>query len=195
MYYDLPKSVEIDGKDFAIRYDFRVILDIIEALNDPELSDAEKAFVAVQIFYPDWDQIKDYPAAIKECYKFINGGEEEPTQTKKNPRLVNWKMDAPRIIPAVNRVLGVETRGVEYDREKNTGGVHWFTFLGGYMEIGDCLFAQIVRIRDKLNKGKKLDKQEREWLKNNRHLVVQKQEFTQAEKELMEMFKAPSRNP
>lgn len=194
MYYDLPKSVEIDGTDFAIRYDFRVILDIIEALNDPELSDQEKAYVAIRYFYPDWENIRDYHTAVKECYRFINGGEDEPPHAKKNPRLVNWKMDAPRIIPAVNRVLGFETRGTEYDREKNEGGVHWYTFLGGYMEIGDCLFAQIVRIRDKLNKGKKLDKQEREWLKNNRHLVVQKQEYTEAEKQLMEMF-SPKNNP
>ena len=35
MRYGLPKSVEICGSEFEIRYDFRVILDIFEALNDP----------------------------------------------------------------------------------------------------------------------------------------------------------------
>lgn len=34
MSYGLPKSVEINGKEFAIRYDYRVILDIFEAMND-----------------------------------------------------------------------------------------------------------------------------------------------------------------
>ena len=32
MSYGLPKSVEIDGQEFAIRYDYRVILDLL-ALN------------------------------------------------------------------------------------------------------------------------------------------------------------------
>ena len=32
MDYGLPKSVEIDGEEFAIRYDYRVILDIFEAM-------------------------------------------------------------------------------------------------------------------------------------------------------------------
>lgn len=30
MSYGLPKTVEIDGEEFAIRYDFRVILDILK---------------------------------------------------------------------------------------------------------------------------------------------------------------------
>mgnify|MGYP000333846925 CR=1 FL=1 len=39
MSYGLPKSVEINGKEFAIRYDYRVILDIFEAMNDPDSSE------------------------------------------------------------------------------------------------------------------------------------------------------------
>lgn len=181
MYYDLPKTASIAGQEFSIRYDFRAILDIISALNDPELDDREKALVAIQIFYLDWEQLPDFETAIKECFKFINGGEEEIQSTAKSPKLVDWDMDAPRIIPAVNRVLGYEVRGVEYDRENNAGGVHWFTFLSAYMEIGDCLFAQVVRIRDKLKRGKPLDKQEKEWYRQNRHLVDFKQHYTEQE--------------
>ena len=33
-------------------------------------------------------------------------------------------MDFPRIIAPVNRVLGYETRAVDYDIETNTGGIH-----------------------------------------------------------------------
>ena len=42
MSYGLPKSVEINGKEFAIRYDYRVILDIFEAMNDPDSSEEDK---------------------------------------------------------------------------------------------------------------------------------------------------------
>ena len=44
MGYGLPTSVEINGMEFPIRYDFRVILDIFEALNDPELDDQERSY-------------------------------------------------------------------------------------------------------------------------------------------------------
>ena len=57
MEYGLPKSVEIDGEQFAIRYDFRVILDIFEAINDPELTGQERALAMLQIFYVDFDRL------------------------------------------------------------------------------------------------------------------------------------------
>ena len=178
--FDLPKSVEICGEQTPIRYDFRSVLDILCAVNDPELSEEEKTWVALSIFYPNIEEIGDFEEAVKQLLLFINGGEEDVSQSK-DPQLVDWEKDAPRIIPAVNKVLGYETRAVEYDRENNTGGVHWYTFLGAYMEIGDCLFAQVVRIRDKLRRHKNLEKEEREWYRKNRNLVDVKKKLTDEE--------------
>ena len=182
--FDLPKTVEIRGKEHPIRYDFRSILDILCAVNDPELTEEDKAVVALSIFYPDIDRIEDLEEAVKHLLLFINGGEEDVSRSK-DPQLVDWEKDAPRIIPAVNKVLGYETRAVEYDRENNTGGVHWYTFLGAYMEVGDCLFAQVVRIRDKLRRHKALEKEEREWYRKNRHLVDIKTKLTESEDEFL----------
>ena len=161
MSYGLPKSVEIDGQEFSIRYDYRVILDIFEAMNDPDSSEEDRALDVLQIFYVDFDELTDYDTAMKEVFRFINGGEEPREQ--KGPHLVDWPMDFPRIIAPVNRVLGYEARAVDYDIETNTGGVHWWTILSAYAEIGVCLFVQIVRIRDKKAKGKPLDKSDREF--------------------------------
>ena len=170
MGYGLPKSVEIDGQEFAVRYDFRVILDIFEAINDPELSDEDRALAVLHMFYVDFEALTDYDVALKECFKFINGGQEQEWQ-KKQPQLVAWEQDFQYIVAPVNRVLGYETRALEYDQEGNTGGVHWWTFLSAYMEIGDCLFAQIVGIRSKKAKGKKLDKTEQEFYRKNKETI------------------------
>ena len=132
MSYGLPKSVDIDGQEFAIRYDYRVILDIFEAMNDPDSSEEDRALDVLQIFYVDFDELTDYDAAIKEVFRFINGGEEPRKQ--KGPHLVDWPMDFPRIIGPINRVLGYEARAVDYDIETNTGGIHWWTILAAYAE-------------------------------------------------------------
>lgn len=187
MRYGLPKSVEIGGEEFAIRYDFRVILDIFEAMNDPELNDQERALAVLQMFYVDWEQLTDYDAAIKECIRFINGGQEEPSG-KKAPNLVSWEQDFPYIVAPINRVIGQEIRSVEYDLKTNTGGLHWWTFLSAYYEIGDCLFAQIVRIREKKAKGKALDKSDREFYRKNRALIDIKTYYTEAEDDLVKMW-------
>jgi hypothetical protein len=64
--------------------------------------------------------------------------------------------------------------------------MHWWTFLSYFFEIGDCLFAQVVRIRDKLARNKKLEKAERDWLKHNRHLVDIQPRYTKQDEQLLE---------
>ena len=96
MGYGLPTSVEINGMEFPIRYDFRVILDIFEALNDPELDDQERSFVVLHMFYPDFERLTDYNTAIHEMFRFINMDQKE--EQKKQPKLVDWEQDFPYII-------------------------------------------------------------------------------------------------
>ena len=99
-----------------------------------------------------------------------------------------WEQDFQYIVAPVNRVLGYETRALEYDQEGNTGGVHWWTFLSAYMEIGDCLFAQIVGIRSKKAKGKKLDKTEQEFYRKNKEIVDIKVCYTESEEALIKAW-------
>lgn len=187
MEYGLPKTVEIDGNTFAIRYDFRTVLDIFEVLNDPELNDRERAYVVLHLFYIDAEAITDYETACRKCFWFINGGHEEP-EGKKPLKLVDWQQDFPYIIAPVNRIVGKEIRDIRYDPETNTGGVHWWTFLAAYQEVGDCLFAQIVRIRDKKAHGKPLDKTDREFYRKNRDMIDFKTHYTEAENEMLKAW-------
>ena len=68
--------------------------------------------------------------------------------------------------------------------------VHWnictgILFLSYYQEIGDCLFAHVVSIRDKKALGKPLDKQEREFYRRNREIIDLKTNYTDAEKNIL----------
>lgn len=175
--YRLKKHVYIGDKPYEIRCDFSVILEIIEALNDPDLDDRDKMYVCLDLFYPDFENIpqEHYEEAISECFKYINCGSDN--SQKKGPKLIDWEQDFPLIISPVNRVLGYEARGVPYDIETNTGGVPWETFIAAFNEIGDCLFAQVVGIRNKKAKGN-MDKQDREFYRKNRELVDIKQKYT-----------------
>lgn len=177
MTWGLPVSVEISGEEYSVRTDYRAILDICAAISDPELDNQERSIAALAIFYPDIDSMppEDYENALRECFRFINCNAEETAG--RAPRLVDWEQDYSLIIAPINRVLGCEARAVEY--------MHWWTFLAAYQEIGDCTFAQVVRIRDKLARGKSLDKQDREWYRRNRRLVDLKTSYTSAEQDLL----------
>lgn len=179
MTYTLPTTVEINGHEYAVRSDFRAILDILEAVNDVELDDQELAAVMLGVFYPDFENMptSDYEGAIAKCFWFISCGQLED-KSKKRPKLVDWQQDFPVIVAPVNRVMGKEVRLMDY--------LHWWTFIGAYQEIGgNCLFAQIVGIRQKLANGKALDKSEKEFYRSNRNLVDLKQQYTEWENDLI----------
>lgn len=172
----LPERVTVAGEEHAIRSDFRAMLDICTALSDPELSEQERGEVVLYIFYPELEKIPytAYNEAVEKCFWFLNGGTETGKQSP-GPRLVDWKKDFPYIVSPINRVLGTEIRA--------KGHLHWWTFLAAYYEIGDCLFAQIVRIRSLKAAGKLKDPQDIAWYRKNRELVDMETAYTEQEKD------------
>lgn len=54
MIGSLPKSLEVNGVEYAIRTDFRDILKILCAFSDPELENEEKIYVCLFILYEDF---------------------------------------------------------------------------------------------------------------------------------------------
>ena len=57
--WNLPTTVEVAGRAFAIRTDFRAVLDALAALADPELTRQEQYMACLQILYPRWQELPD----------------------------------------------------------------------------------------------------------------------------------------
>lgn len=171
--WELPTSIVVGGIKYDIRTDFRAILDILKTFNDPEFENDEKWIVALTILYIDFDEMppQDYEEAREKAIEFIDMGIKD--DGKKKPHVMDWEHDAQVIIPSVNRVLGKEIRAMQY--------LHWWTFLGTYMEIGESLFSQILNIRIKNAKGKKLDDWERDFYRENKNLIDLDVKYTEEE--------------
>lgn len=185
--WDLPTSLNVGGRNYKIRTDYRVILDILTAMNDPDIFEPEmteeekqieRALTMLQILYIDFDRMppSDWKEASEKACEFIDCGIRDDGTPK--PRLMDWEQDAPIIVPAVNKVCNFDVRSVKY--------MHWWTFFGYYMEIGECMLSTVVSIRDKKRRGKKLEKWEQEFYRNNKHIVdlrTKKAERSEEEKE------------
>ena len=191
MSWNLPISVEIDGTEYAIRNkcDYRVVLDVIEALNDEELEMQYRIHCALFIFYGN-DELntqekvlkafrnkENTQRAIDEMTKIISLGEEKEQDDK--PQIMDWEHDFSHIAPPINRVLGYSVR----DENNYT---HWYDFIGAYQEIGECSWANIVSVRSKRMKGKPLDKWEREFYNENRKLIDLPHKLTDEEQEWLD---------
>lgn len=179
MIGQLPTELIIDEKAYKIRTDYRIALTIFEAFEDIELNDREKANVMLNLLYEKIP--KNIEEALKQATWYLDGGQEYEDYNK-NKKVMDWKQDESIIFSAVNKVAGKELRAEEY--------VHWWTFLGYFSEIGESLFTTIVSIRQKKNKGKKLEKYEQEFYRNNKHLINLKQKYTSEEQEEIERLNA-----
>lgn len=188
--WELPTSLNIGGVEYPIRTDFRAILDILQCLSSPEYEDDEKQMIFFIILFPEFEAIPPelYEEAAEKASEFIDMGISD--RDKRKPTTMNWEKDAPIIIPAVNRVIGTDVRTIPYDAKKNTGGLHWWTFLGAYMEIGESLFSSVLNIRQKRAKGKKLEKYEQEFYRENKRLIDLESTKTQRSKEEQEALAA-----
>lgn len=172
--YTLPMSVCVSGTEYPIRTDFRAVLDVLCAMNDSELDGRAKSIVLIQIMFPDWKNIpvEHLEECCKQACEFIDCGQHD--DGKPHPKMIDWEQDADLIVPAINRVTGKEIRAIEY--------MHWWTFWGAYMEIGECLFSNVLNIRDKKARHKKLEKWEQEFYRENRELIDFKRKETAEEK-------------
>lgn len=186
----LPEYLTVGEDKYKIRSDYRNVLQVFEVFADPELEQGEKWIVAIYLLLEPFACADDVLEAVengfdadeaaKQIVWFISSGQE--TGDKKELPSYDWIQDEQMIFSAVNKVAGKETREMEY--------LHWWTFLGYFNEVGEGNLTFVVGIRNKLNKHKKLEKHEREFLNNNSKLVMLEKRKTKEELEQEAKYKA-----
>ena len=187
--WDNPTSVDIDGVVHPIRNkcDYRVVLDIIAVLNDNELEMEDRLFCSLFIFYGNDKNntiakvlysLKNAQKAAEEMMRIINLGEEQTEEKETKPPIMDWSHDFMQIAPPISRVLGYSVR----EENKYT---HYYDFVGAYMEIGECSFSTIINIRQKKQKGKKLENWEQEYYLANKKIIDLPRKLTAEEEEFL----------
>ena len=172
MIFDLPTALEVGGRTWDIATDFRDILRILTAFEDPDLTEEERATILLYNLYVDLEEMprECLQEAFDKAIEFIDAGHNDD---KDGPRTMDWEQDAPLIFPAVNRAAGFEVRSCAY--------LHWWTFVGLFMEIRDTTYATVLGLRQKKARGKKLEKHEQEFWRQNKRICVIRRRETEAE--------------
>lgn len=141
-----------------------MVLDCFAALNDFELDKEERIVSSLIIFYEAFNSIEDIAGCdcvetlAEEMMKFFSCGQDD-TSGKSNYRLIDWDKDSNLICSAINKVAGTEVRAEKY--------IHWWTFIGYYMAIGQSPLSTIVSIRSKIARQEKLEKYEKRFRYEN----------------------------
>ena len=168
--YDLPTSIITeDGDVYKIRNggDYRMVLDCLGVLEDEELKPLERIYAGLIIFYENFNDLQSIldlddevvSSLLEKMFDFFNLNEPQDDTEIEKPKLVDRQTDSTLIISAINNIAGKEIRAEKY--------LHWWTFIGYYMAIGECSLSTVIGIRDKMAKNKKLENYEKEFKANN----------------------------
>ena len=147
--------------------DFRMVIDCFNALDDEELTKEERVYSSLIIFLEDVNSLEDVlnlpniEETYKEMIRFFNCGEDKAPGLDSNYKVLDWEYDSNLICAAVNKVVGSEIRAMPY--------LHWWTFMGYYMEVGESSLSTVVRIRYKTVKNEKLEDYEKKFRNNHPH--------------------------
>ena len=163
----LPETVSIGGIEYELNTDYRDILEIMGYLNNPDTPEYLRWKIAVALFYEGDIPEAHLQEAMEYLAAFISCGEKDE---KPGPKLLDWEQDARAIIADVNKVAGREIRSLPY--------LHWWTFLSYFQAIGEGQLSTIVSIRDKLRRGKKLEKWEQDFYRENKSKVDFKKKYS-----------------
>lgn len=176
--WDLPTSAKIGGVSYQIHADFRDILDIFRYLNDPDSPEYLRWRIAVALFYDGDIPLEHLQEAMDYLANFISCGESDG---KPGPKLLDWDQDAQMIVADVNKVAATEIRALPF--------LHWWTFVAYFNAIGEGQLSTVVSIRDKLRRGKPLEKWETDYYRKNRDRVDMKQKYSAEERAEQERLK------
>lgn len=173
--WELPQAAEIGGLRYTLHTDYREILLILSYLNNPDMPDEDKIISALAVFYDEFDRMpeKDYQAAVDYLMLFINQGQMEEDSGRPPIKRIDWEQDAPIIVAEINKVAGYEIRDRKY--------LHWWTFLGYFSTIGEGTLSTIVGIREKRRTGRKMDKWEIDYYRENKRRIDFKERYTEEE--------------
>ncbi len=167
----LPKRVQIKGKDFDIvgGGDWRAVAEIVIALSSSDLEGSDLTVGWLTRFYPALETPEDF-VINQDCIEHLVQFMEafvcrfEPTKEAEGVPIMSWEKDITMIVDAVNKHRPEDIRGVGY--------MHWWTFLGYFHEIDpETSFGTVVSIRNKRKHGRKLEKHEAEYYRENRDRI------------------------
>ena len=143
MYNFLLDSLPEEYEGYLLRTDYRVGIQISQALEDEDFTPNERLAVAFSLLYGNG--IPPAEVAYRGLKWFMSGGnppneeeQENAEQEDQGIRSFYFDYDASRLYSGLRRIYGIAL-----DRTP----MHWFRFLALLGDLGECNFTQVIHYR------------------------------------------------
>ena len=175
----LPTKVEIDNVIYDVNYDYRSIIRILCAFENNDLTNGEKIYIMLEIFYKG-NIPPNVEKACELACKFIDLGEGKINKDNPQKRIYSFEKDGNYIFTGIN-----STHHIDLSVEEK---LHWWKFMALFMDMDtECFFSDLIYYRKRKAEGK-LTKDEKKRYKELKELIELDDEATIKKSELRKAF-------
>ena len=165
----LPETVEIEGTEYAIETNFRTFILFEMMMQDPELSDAEKARQGLELVYPEIPETLD--AAVDGLLWFYAGGKRWREKragavegAAEVQRIYSFEHDDDYIYSAFLTQYHIDLQDIEY--------LHWWKFKALLRTLSsDLEFSKIMEYRS-VDIDATMTKEQRDFYRRKKELYA-----------------------
>lgn len=128
-----------DYEGFLIRTDFRVGIQIIQCLNDPDFSKEEKIGTALELLYGYGCPV-DIEVAVNGLKWFMSCGKESKGNDDTSDPVYDYDYDSALLYSAFKKTFNIDL---------STTKLHWWQFVALMSDLDNCAFSKTIEIRMK----------------------------------------------
>lgn len=161
---------------YPIDTDFQTGIMIMQCLSDVDLKKEERIYVALNLLFPDKNNVPKAEEAVQCLNWYMNGFNHDKHSKKKKDKVkaMDFDIDQWRIYAAFLSQYGIDL---------NTAKMHWFVFMGLLSNLEECAFTRVVDIRLKKITGK-MSEEQKSAIREAKRIYTIEQEMTEEEKEI-----------
>lgn len=188
MFNVLLDKLPTEYEGFPIDTDFGIGIQIMQALENEDLSQQEQIMVALSLLYLAEDKdgnpltLPDTQTAMNGLVWFLTGWNHDNNKTNDKEKVTDWDVDQWRIYSAFRQHYGINLQ---------TDNLHFWEFMGLLSTLPECAYTRIIDIRAKKITGK-MNKEEKSMYTRLKEVYALKQtkaiKYTDKQKEAIDDY-------
>lgn len=189
MFNVMLDELPTEYKGFPIDADFGIGIQIMQVLENEELSQQERMGKALSLLFITEDEygntfpIPDIDTAMEGMKWFLTDWHHDRPNEKDKSKVTDWDVDQWRIYSAFRQHYGINLQ---------TDSLHYWEFMALLTTLPECAYTRVIDIRSRKITAK-MSAEEKKALKEAKKIYaldVLEEELTDEEKEAVEAFMA-----
>lgn len=134
---EYPEAIEVNGVEHGINTGFTYALACFNCINDPEISDIERAYGVIGILYKE--EPEDSTEALRMAVKYLQCGKDQEERPDRKPDM-EFGQDMHYIRSSFRSDYGIDLNNVE---------MHWWEFCELLQGLTDnCILNRVRDLRN-----------------------------------------------